>query len=301
MAAFYTLSMCRMKDKKHRLNGKTLLLVDFSNLFYKSVNAYAQLEFNDIRTGGLFGFVKQLSSAISAYNADVVIVCDDSRPYVREKYVPQYKQGRKEEPDLDKKRMNALNRSACKEFLNNVGVFTWEKKGYEADDLITCARYQYRNKFDNIIVKSNDSDLFQLFSDRFNGKAALFFDRKGPTFPLYTKQDFLDEFSISPSKWAWVQAFSGHNNLPKIKGVGPATALKICSDKKELAAMREQHTFLDTNYRMTALPFGNKFFTLPSYAPNHPVMIRKAVQLLAKFGINPNMGGLISTFEKLEH
>jgi len=80
---------------------ETLLLIDFSNTVIRSLAVHQQLSFNDIPTGGLFGFVNQLANVVNMYKPDKILVCKDQPPYYRSKLYPEYKANRKKNTEND--------------------------------------------------------------------------------------------------------------------------------------------------------------------------------------------------------
>lgn len=271
---------------------RTLLLVDFMNLFHISANAHEGLSFRGKETGAFYGFVTGLCYAINRHRADSVIVCTDAPPLLRTKTCLQYKTNRKHRKEWTKEKIEAIDRNKkdCEEFLHAAGIPLWVEKGYEADDLIAWGVRLYKNDFDRIVIRSNDSDLFQLF--RYRKHTQILFDRKGRKEEPYTYAQFKEDYEqISPKDWPWVQALSGgHNYLPRIKKEGAKTnigergALKIVKNKKELAELRRKNKQVDINYTLAYLPFdpSHRVFPPPLGIFNDALV----GSLLSKRGIN---------------
>lgn len=276
------------------MNNRALLLVDFSNTLWKGMFVNSGLSHNGIFTGGLYGFVSQLSRLVSELQTQNVLVCDDSKPYLRSDAFPQYKAGRSTDPEMAK--AGAVSRRLALEFLDAAGVPFWKVSGYEADDLLYCAVRRYRNRFRRIVVRSSDSDLFQIFE--LGGRAMVAFDRGRGTkgAERYLISDFRAEYDIAPAQWPEVLSLMGtHNAVPGIQGVGPKTALKIVRSG-EFEEWNEG--VVPRNLKLIRLPYDRKILNTRPPGTRVRFNYRKVVGLLSKHGIKVS-GNMHRAFETL--
>ena len=204
------------------MKKKTLLLIDFNNLLYRSVFAHQGLSHKGKFTGGVYGFIDMLASAINRYGAQRIAVCMDNKPYLRNEYYPAYKADRVSSLDEDAVKQLAVARKQIKKFLRRFKLTTVEITGMEADDIIG-AYCRYSLAYGKILVMSNDSDLYQLL----NGQ--VFMVKTGR---LYGVKDFKKEWpKIKPRDWPRCVGLKGsHNGVPGIKGVGDKTAYKVVAE-----------------------------------------------------------------------
>lgn len=230
-----------------------LLLIDFNNLLHRGYSVHSHLEYGGKSTGAIFGFISQLSTLLSNFPTNNIIVCSDGPPYLRSERFPEYKARRRNrERDPEEEKKKRTGRRLVLDFIELANIPFWEEKGLEADDLIAAACDLYHKEFDRIIIVSNDDDLCQLFKY----KNVYLKPKKG----LRGIKDFEEEYpAISLEDWLKILAMAGtHNDLPGIKGVGIKTALKKIKDKKEYKKFyKENKKLLDLFYELIKLPYHN--------------------------------------------
>jgi len=232
---------------------KTLLLVDYSNVMHRSIAVKKDLfSYNGRYTGGLYGFISQISKAINDFIPTNLLICKDTKPYLRSKEYEDYgtfkKRDNPNEVDGD---TNFIGESITyiDEFLEKFNIPTVGSVGYEADDYIALAVKKFHQDYDRIIILSNDDDLYQLMihDNVFVAK------KKG----LYGKQEFIEEFEIDPLKWVDVTAMSGtHNSIEGIPRIGYKTAIKLLKKKgvKLLEVQEKNSELIERNRGLITLP-----------------------------------------------
>ena len=271
--------------------NKTLLLLDFSNLFFKAFYVHNKLEYRGVKTGGLYGVIQQLTSLLIEFKPDRLGVCSDAKPYFRTMELGTYKSDRKR-LDADDSVLIDINRNRalCRQFFNLLGHPFMESRGLEADDLIAICAKNYYNHYDRMYVVSNDSDLYQLLDyDNLSIVTGVGKKRR-----IFTKREFSRDYSLrSASDWLMVTALTGgHNNLKGIRGVGEVTAIRmiIGKDKKHIDRYeRIKHDYgelIETNLRVSALPYygirGSRKMRLPAITVYRPA---KMMSFFRKYGI----------------
>ena len=202
------------------MTREKLLIFDFNNLLHRSIHAYAGLSHEGVPTSGIFGFIVIFCHQINLHRPDKVLVCTDSPPYSRKDLFPEYKEDRKPLEE-DMKIILKMNGGFCEDFLDLLGVTLWKEEGQEADDLIAIAADEHSSEGKEIVIVSNDDDLFTLF------KYPRITLQRGKN--TYTREMYLAEYpNMSAKKWVEVQAMAGsHNGVPGVKGIGVKTAIKI--------------------------------------------------------------------------
>lgn len=246
------------------MSKKKVLLVDFNNLLFRSLFAHQGLTHKGEFTGGLFGAIDMISSAVNRYGIDRIMICHDKKPYHRSTFYKAYKADRdktKAEWDDDRWKQVATTTRQMREWLKEFRFPEAEKKGYEADDFIGFyARYHPSTRYGPIFVLSNDSDFYQLLRP-----AVFLCTRNG----LYGRKDFLQEFpDITPKQWPRVLALMGsHNGVPGIKGVGIKTAYKAVRD-----GMTDREVFKKWRVRRSDIEKRTNLATLPLPLVSDPPM-----------------------------
>lgn len=261
---------------------RTLVLVDYSNTLYKSMHVHSNLFYKGVPTGGVYGFIAQIAKLVEDTEASHLLVCCDAKPYKRAELYPALK-GNRKLLDEQTKTMFSVNRNLVNQFLETANIPIWSVRGYEADDLLYVAAARYRHRFDRIVIRSNDSDVFQAFE--LHGRAEICFSRNTKEKAYFTGSDFMSEYGVSPDMWPWVAALAGsHNGVRGIDRVGPKTAVKIlntgCLDQ-----YKKSHPFVIGNYRICKLPLDTaiQHAKIPSVVPR--LGYRRTVNFLSSLGI----------------
>jgi len=256
----------RLYENQGKLLNRNLLIVDMNNVLHKAIHVHPHLHCNykdnNAYTGGLYGFVQQVSTAIEKFNIDDMIICTDQSPYMRSLLLKEYK-AKREKPDS-----SFINRfhdtvNFVYNLTTRLNVTLWSKLGFEADDLIYMLCSYYSKDYGKIIILSNDKDLYQAFI--FND---IFLVKNGY---LYGREQFIEEYSIRSSLWVWVTVFSGgHNGIPGFDGIGEKTAIKLAKDIPAgwnegimpIEYLKVKHKFIRDNfdkiklyYHLAKLPF----------------------------------------------
>lgn len=239
-----------------------LLLVDLSNQTYRACSVHRRLKSADNEfTGGLYGFMVGLASAIEATGANKVVVCEDRKPYLRSTTYPDYKLVRKKSRDEELYQLFKIAEVQVRAFCAQLGVPVWGVPGFECDDLVGHVVTAHRGRYQRIYAFANDSDLYQLLWC--------------PWFKIYRKDgDVVDRSHlgdlfgapITPDQHMLLTAITGtHNDVEGIAGIGPITAFKAVRDPSELRKLRERHAaIIDRNLELIRLPH-------PQFPPQLPI------------------------------
>jgi len=235
----------------------TVLLVDYSNTLIRSISVNKHLWGpNGEFTGGVYGVFTQLMLSFRTFKPTHVLICADSKPYLREKEFPGYKGDRKKYADDDFDFYKCLKQSTelLDELFGLLGIPTWSIAGLEADDLIASAVQSL--EYTTCVLKSNDTDLNQLLS--YSGVVINKKSKFATRLDAYGPDEFKTEFpKISPSDWVEYTAMVGtHNGVPGIKGIGPATAAKYLNNEELYEEFKSYHIqALNKKWDLIKLPF----------------------------------------------
>jgi len=236
----------------------TLLLLDFSNLFYRGLHVHLGLTYNGKPTGGLYGFIIQLVKLVLDFKPSMILLCGDSPPYLRAKEFPEYKARRKKQTDemwvITQHSLTLLDN-----FFGILGEPLQKEKGLEADDLIAIYAGRYEREYEKIIVVSSDSDLYQLL-DQSNLYLYL---GTADNRRMVTSTEFFDEYPFKrATTWVKVMAYTGgHNGLQGIHVVGEITAIRLlCNTEQKWIDKRRElkknyGNRLKLNERLAVLPY----------------------------------------------
>jgi 5'-3' exonuclease len=258
---------------------KTLLLVDLNNLLYRGLYVHPNLSFRGVPTGPMYGCLTQICSAVRLTSPDRVVACLDMRPYLREKHLPEYKGDRVPMAGDDLERAKwvsyavSANRSAMEELLPMLRVQVLGKPGLEADDVIAALVNRYVDDFDEVVILSNDKDLYQLLGR----EEVCLLVGAGQTKSRYRLRSFQKEYKLEdPAQWVDVLALTGgHNAVPGLSGVGVSRAVQYLTKGSPLV-----EGLLEDPANAEAYRIGKEMATLP-----YPYITRRAldsVKLLRK-------------------
>ncbi len=209
---------------------KKLLLIDGNNILFRSYYATAATgnlmqNSEGVYTNGIYGFVYALQQLMKMDFTHMLVALDPTKGKTfRHVLFPEYKGTRKETPSE-----LVMQFPLMKEFLDAANIPYYEQANYEADDIIGFSAKNYQDKFDEIILVSNDRDLMQLIDD----KVTQLISKKGfSDFALYTAQTMKEELGITPSQMADYKGLVGDpsDNIPGVPGIGAKTAQKLLEE-----------------------------------------------------------------------
>ena len=276
-----------------------LLLVDGHYYVYRSFFAIQNLSNSRGEpTNAIFGFTKTLRLMIKHLQPDLgAVFWDEGLPQKRVELQPAYKETRKEMPLPMIPQLDFLRKLTPLLGFTNVAL-----PNTEADDLMGCYAIAATKRKIDVVLATNDKDLYQLVDPRVRiystAKADLLNPKDG--FALLGETEVTAKWDVPPSQIGDVLAIAGDSvdNIPGV-GIGRKAAAKLIrehgsldkllanldqvkSDKtrEKLQAGREQ---IGQNRKMVALDCDT---TLP--VPIDELRIR------------PNYAELISALEKCE-
>ncbi len=209
--------------------AETILLIDGMYLVYSSFYSHqAMRTIQGEPTGAVFGFINRVESLIQELKPDRLAVAFDAKEknFRRELY-PEYKAKRLQPPEELIQQLPLI-----REYLEYRGIYSLEKPGLEADDIIALLARRYAAAGSEVLIFSADKDLFQLVAERisvFHPKLKQKLDRDGIKgfFGIYPDQ-IVDYLSL---------AGDASDNIPGIPGIGEKTATKLIEKYGSLEAL----------------------------------------------------------------
>jgi len=205
-----------------------LLLVDGHYYAYRSFFAIRDLSNSRGEpTNAVFGFVKALRKMLADVQPDAAaVVWDAGLPERRMELLPSYKQQREETPDQLEAQFPVIEEAAAALGFRNVSL-----QGHEADDLIASYAFAARAEKSEVIIATNDKDIYALVDDRTSIYSTNKTDLKDPKdgFALLGTAEVETKWGVPPGRIPDVLALTGDavDNIPGVDGVGPKTAAKL--------------------------------------------------------------------------
>ncbi len=206
-----------------------LLLVDGHYYVYRSFFAIQSLSNSRGEpTNAIYGFIKTLRRMLKDLSPDLAaVVWDDGLPKRRVEMQPAYKQQRVEMPDLMKPQLRCI----MEEVVPLMGFAGLSLPDTEADDLMAAYTCAARRRGDEVVLATNDKDLFQLVDDRVKVYTTNKTDLATPkdTHALLGAEAVLKKWGVTPVQIADVLALIGDSvdNIPGVAGLGPKTAATL--------------------------------------------------------------------------
>jgi DNA polymerase-1 len=205
-----------------------LLLVDGHYYAYRSFFAIQGLKNSKGEpTNAVFGFVKALRKMLSDLKPDLAaVVWDAGLPERRMELLPSYKQQREETPDDLQTQLPVIE-----EAVSALGVQNLSLKGHEADDLIAAYAVAARKDKADIVIATNDKDIYALV----NAQTQIYTTNKSDVgeskdgYALLGASEVEAKWGVPPEWIPDVLALTGDSvdNIPGVEGVGPKTAAKL--------------------------------------------------------------------------
>ena len=203
----------------------TLLLIDGHYYVYRSFHAIQTL--NNSRgepTNAIYGFVKTIRKMIKDLRPDrAAIFWDEGMPEKRVQLQPAYKQQREAMPEKMIPQLDFI-----RAFVRPMGFTSIALPNSEADDLMGCyVLAGVRDQYD-IILATNDKDLFQLVGDKVRIYSTNKADLKQPkdSHALLGVEEVTEKWGVPPAGIGEVLALTGDSvdNIPGVDGIGLKTA-----------------------------------------------------------------------------
>ncbi len=204
-----------------------LVLIDGNSLINRAFYAMPVLMTKKgVPVNAVYGFMNMFFKMLSDVKPKYVAVAFDLKaPTFRHKMYDEYKGTRKPMPDDLRPQIPLL-----KEVLNVMNIATFEKEGFEADDIIgTIAKHTDVMTY----IYTGDKDSFQLVDEQ----TSVCFTKRGISdIEEYTLENFEDKAGYKPYQVIEMKALMGDSsdNIPGVAGVGQKTALDLITTYKDI-------------------------------------------------------------------
>jgi 5'-3' exonuclease len=217
-----------------------LLLVDGHYYAYRSFFAIRGLSNSRGEpTNAVFGFIKAVRKMVADLRPDAAaVVWDAGLPERRMTLLPAYKQQREETPDELEQQLPVIEEAVAALGLHNVSL-----QGHEADDLIASYAAAARKENADVVIATNDKDIYALVGDGVAIYSTNKTDLKDPKdgFALLGPSEVEKKWGVPPRQIPDVLALTGDSvdNIPGVDGVGPKTAAKLVREHGSAALLAE--------------------------------------------------------------
>ena len=204
---------------------KRFVIIDSNALLHRSFHALPHLSTKKgEQTGAVYGFLLTLFKAIKDLNPDFVVACFDFPAHCfRHEQFKEYKAKRAPTPEILVSQI-----PTTKKILEVFNVPIFEKKGFEADDLIATILKKIASEKEEIesFVLTADLDILQLV----NKDTKVYSLRRGlKDILIYDEEKVKERFGILPRQIKDFKALAGDasDNIPGASGIGQKTGLDL--------------------------------------------------------------------------
>ena len=221
---------------------KRLIIIDSNSLIHRAYHALPPLATKKGElVNAIYGFLLVFFKAIREFQPDYIAACFDTpQPTFRHRTFKEYKAKRPPTPEDLSSQISKL-----KEVLKVFSIQTFEKEGFEADDIIgTIAKIapqkQILPEIETIIL-SGDFDILQLI----NSQTKVYILRKGvKDIILYDETEFKKKYGLFPQQLLDFKALVGDysDNIPGVPGIGEKTAIQLI---KEFGSLENLYSALN--------------------------------------------------------
>ncbi len=214
-----------------------LLLIDGHYYVYRSY--FAILHLSNSRgdpTNAIYGFTKTLRLMLKHLQPDLgAVVWDKGLPQRRTEMQPGYKETRKEMPPPMVPQLDYIQKLTPWLGFKNISL-----PNTEADDLMGCYAVQACERGIEVVLATNDKDLYQLVNSTVKIYSTAKADLASPkdAFALLGEEEVTAKWDIPPALIGDVLAIAGDavDNIPGI-GIGRKAAAKLLREFGSLDAL----------------------------------------------------------------
>lgn len=223
-----------MKKEKE---SKTLVLLDSHAIIHRGYHALPDFATSKgIPTGALYGLSSMLIGIIEKFHPDYIVACYDlPQPTYRHEAYKEYKSGRKKSDD---ELVEQLKLS--RKIFENFNIPTYDKPGFEADDMLGTIVEQAKDIPGlKIVIASGDMDTLQLVRDK---EVQVFTLKKGIKDTVtYDEEAVVGRFGFLPKYLPDYKGLRGDpsDNIIGISGIGEKTATTLITHFKTIEKIYE--------------------------------------------------------------
>lgn len=206
---------------------KRLIIIDGNAIIHRAYHALPPMTTkNGQMVNAVYGFASMLLKAWHDLKPDYIAVTFDmAGPTFRHEKYEKYKATRVK---ADQELYDQI--PAVHELVSAFNIPIYEKKGYEADDVIgTVVKKNKKNNDLEIIVVTGDKDTLQLVDNN----VKVFTLRKGMSDTvIYDEAEVKNTFGFSPRQMIDYKALRGDasDNIPGVPGIGEKTATELLKE-----------------------------------------------------------------------
>ncbi len=210
---------------KKATNKKRIVLLDTHAIIHRAYHALPEfMSPSGAPTGALYGLVSMLLKIIADLKPDYIAACYDlPKPTIRHEAYEGYKATRVKTDDA-----LALQIEESRKIFEAFSIPTYERAGFEADDLLGTIAHELRNEKNvDVIIASGDMDTLQLVVGT---RVRVYTLKKGINDTiLYDEKAVQERFGFPPDlipDWKGLRG-DPSDNIKGVPGIGEKTATEL--------------------------------------------------------------------------
>ena len=209
------------------MKQQRLFLIDGNSFCYRAYYAIRNLSNSKgFPTNAVYGVITMINKIIDKESPDYFAVAFDLKgPTFRHEKFKEYKAHRKPMPDDLIVQMPVI-----KKVLEAYNIAIYEKKGFEADDIIGTIAMRASDNNIKTLIATGDKDAMQLVSKNVN----VYSTHKDGL--IYDEKKVKARYGVGPERVVDIMALMGDSsdNIPGVPGIGEKTAMSLISEFKGL-------------------------------------------------------------------
>jgi DNA polymerase-1 len=219
---------------------KKLLLIDANSIIHRSFHALPPFTTPEGRpSGAIYGIASILLKLWRDERPDyAAALFDRPEPTFRDEKYAEYKAQRP--PAAEELIAQIIE---AHKLFDAFGIRTFEKPGYEADDLIATLAEKFKTVPDlQVRILTGDRDTLQMVEG--DTLVVQTFNKGVSDTTIYNEAAVIEKYSIAPKQMVDYKALVGDSsdNIKGVPGVGPKTALELI---KRFGTVKEMYRQLD--------------------------------------------------------
>ena len=214
---------------------KQLLLIDANSIIHRSFHAIPPFTGpNNEPTGALYGIASILLKLWKEDRPDyVAALFDRPEPTFRKEKYAAYKAQRPPAPDDLVAQIIEAHR-----LFEAFGIQTFEKPGFEADDLIATFAEKFKNTEDlQVVILTGDRDTLQMVEE--DRLVVRTFNKGVSDTTTYNEKMVFEKYGLLPRQMVDYKSLVGDpsDNIKGVSGVGPKTATEFIKKYGDIDAL----------------------------------------------------------------
>ncbi|MFH0906975.1 MAG: 5'-3' exonuclease H3TH domain-containing protein [bacterium] len=227
---------------------KTLVLIDGNSLIHRAYHALPPFKTKKGElVNAVYGFTSILLRVIQDLKPDCLAVSFDlAGPTFRNLQYKEYKAKRVKPPQDLYDQIPWI-----KKIVKAMDIPIYEKKGFEADDVIGTVVEKVKDKGIKIIIITGDLDALQLV----NRHTEVYAHKKGiKDIVVYNEKEIKKRYGLSPEQVIDFKGLKGDSsdNIPGVPGVGEKIAIQLVKKFNNLEKLYKKLETSDLNPKLKA-------------------------------------------------